>query len=112
MATIKRGTTPTIRVALDGIVPDETSTIEFIFKPSPFENARTLLEKKYPDNVEYDPRYRLYLLTLTDEETRRLPQRHKVYMDTRITLRNGAIPTTEIAEFMISETLFSGGDGA
>lgn len=111
MAQIKRGTTPTIRVRLEGIRPEAVKSVEFIFKPFVIEDGHELLKKSYPGQVQYDDTGQLWLIPLTEEETRLFPQRKRVYMDTRITFPDGAIPATNIVDFSVYETLF-GGDSA
>ena len=63
-------------------------------------------------DVTYDDTEALWLLPLTQEDTRLLPSLMKrVYMDTRITFPDGAIPATNIVDLSVTETLF-GGDSA
>ena len=111
MANIKRGTTPTIRVRMDGIKPEDVKSVEFMFKPIVTDAGYELLHKVYPGDVSYDETDALWLIPLTQEETRRLPKFKRVYMDTRITFPDGAIPTTNIVDLSVTETLF-GGDSA
>lgn len=111
MTNIKRGTTPTIRVRLDGIKPEDIRSVEFLFKPVITDAGHVLLHKEYPGDVTYDDTEELWLLPLTKEDTRRLPKFKRVYMDTRITFVDGAIPYTNIVDIQVTETLF-GGDSA
>ena len=111
MAQIKRGTTPTIRVKLDGIRPEDVQSVEFIFKPFVIEEGHELLKKSYPGDVTYDETEALWLIPLTEAESRLFPQRKRVYMDTRITFPDGAVPFTNIVDFCVYDTLF-GGDSA
>lgn len=111
MPNIKRGTTPTIRVRLDGILPEDVRSVEFLFKPVITDAGHVLLHKKYPGDVTYDETDKLWLIPLTQNDTRRLPKFKLVYMDTRITFSDGAIPATNIVELSVTETLF-GGDSA
>lgn len=111
MTYIKRGTTPTIRVRLEGIRPEDVQSVEFIFKPFVIEEGHVLLRKAYPGGVTYDETEALWLIPLEEEETRLFPQKKRVYMDTRITFPDGAIPATTIVDFSVYETLF-GGDSA
>lgn len=108
MTNIKRGTTPTIRVRLDGIKPEEVKSVEFMFKPVITDAGHVLLQKKYPGDVTYDDTEKLWLLPLTQKDTRRLPKFKRVYMDTRITFQDGAIPATNIVDLSVTETLFGG----
>lgn len=108
MTNIKRGTTPTIRVRLDGIKPEEVKSVEFMFKPVITDAGYVLLHKKYPGDVTYDDTEKLWLLPLTQKDTRRLPKFKRVYMDTRITFQDGAIPATNIVDLSVTETLFGG----
>ena len=48
------------------------------------------------------------MLPLTQKDTRRLPKFKRVYMDTRITFQDGAIPATNIVDLSVTETLFGG----
>lgn len=111
MATIKRGTTPTIRVRLEGIKPEDVRSVEFLIKPFVTDAGYELLHKSYPGDVTYDDAEALWLIPLTQEETRRLPKYKRVYMDTRIIFLDGAIPDTNIVDMSVKETLF-GGDSA
>lgn len=111
MTTIKRGTTPTIRVRMEGIKPEDVKSVEFLVKPFVTDEGHELLHKVYPGDVSYDDTDSLWLLPLTEEETRRLPKYNRVYMDTRITFPDGAIPATNIVDLSVTETLF-GGDSA
>ena len=111
MTYIKRGTTPTIRVRLDGIRPEDVRSVEFMLKPFITDAGHVLLHKAYPGDVTYDDADELWLLPLTQEDTRRLPKFKQVYMDTRITFSDGAIPATNIVDLSVTETLF-GGDSA
>lgn len=111
MTTIKRGTTPTIRVRMDGIKPEDVKSVEFLIKPFVTDAGYELLHKVFPGDVTYDDTNALWLLPLTEEETRRLPKYKRVYMDTRITFPDGAIPATNIVDLSVTETLF-GGDSA
>ena len=111
MTQIKRGTTPTIRVRLEGIRPEDVRSVEFLFKPVITDAGHVLLHKAYPDDVKYDDSEKLWLIKLTQDDTRRLPKFKLVYMDTRITFADGAIPYTNIVDIQVTETLF-GGDSA
>lgn len=111
MTQIKRGTTPTIRVQLEGIRPEDVQSVEFIFKPFVIEDGHELLKKSYPGDVTYDDTGQLWLIPLTESESRLFPQRKRVYMDTRITFPDGAVPFTNIVDFCVYDTLF-GGDSA
>ena len=111
MTQIKRGTTPTIRVRMEGIKPEDVRSVEFLFKPIVTDAGYELLHKVYPGDVTYDDANSLWLIPLTQEETRRLPKYKRVYMDTRITFPDGAIPATNIVDLSVTETLF-GGDSA
>ena len=111
MTQIKRGTTPTIRVRMDGIKPEDVRSVEFLIKPIVTDAGYELLHKVYPGDVTYDETEALWLLPLTEEETRRMPKYKRVYMDTRITFPDGAIPATNIVDLSVTETLF-GGDSA
>lgn len=111
MTHIKRGTTPTIRVQLEGIRPEDVRRVEFMFKPFITDAGHVLLHKSYPGDVTYDDAEELWLLPLTQEDTRRLPKFKHVYMDTRITFSDGTIPATNIVDLSVTETLF-GGDSA
>ncbi len=111
MTYIKRGTTPTIRVQLEDIRPKDVRRVEFLFKPFITDAGHVLLHKEYPGDVTYDDAEELWLLPLTQDDTRRLPKFKQVYMDTRITFSDGAIPATNIVGLSVTETLF-GGDSA
>lgn len=111
MTQIKRGTTPTIRVRLEGIRSEDVRSVEFLIKPFVTDEGHELLHKSYPGDVTYDEAEALWLLPLTEEETRRLPKYTRVYMDTRITFQDGAVPFTNIVDLSVTETLF-GGDSA
>ena len=112
MTAIKRGTTPTIRVRLKDIRPEDVQSVEFLFKSFVTDEGHVLFHKAYPGDVTYDETEKLWMLPLTQEDTRLLPSLMKrVYMDTRITFPDGAIPTTNIVDLSVTETLF-GGDSA
>lgn len=111
MTYIKRGTTPTIRVRLEGIRPEDVQSVEFLFKAFVTDAGPALFHKTYPGDVTYDDTEALWLIPLTQEDTWRLPKLNRVYMDTRITFPDGAIPTTNIVDLSVTETLF-GGDSA
>ena len=106
MAFIKRGTTPTLAVQIDGITPEAVQRVEFTFKLRPMEKEPEILGKIYPGDVSYDAEAGRWLVPFTEAETRLFRPRSDVYMDTRITLADGTIPTTEIAHFCVAETLF------
>lgn len=108
MAFIKRGTTPTLSIIIDGITPTDVSKVEFIFKPRRSEEARCIMEKSYPENVSYDANESVWHIPFTDAETRVFTPGCDIFMDTRITLKDGAIPATEITSFKVTETLFEG----
>lgn len=105
--SIKRGTTPTLLISVDGIAPENVEKIEFIFKNSCVEYARELFRKAFPgDDVDYDVESKCYRVSLTDAETRNFAAGKTMYMDTRITLIGGKIPATDIVHFEVSDTLF------
>lgn len=108
MTQIKRGTTPTIRVRMEGIKPEDVKSVEFLIKPFVTDEGHELLHKVYPGDVTYDENEALWLLPLTEEETRLMPKYKRVYMDTRITFPDGAIPATNIVDLSVTETLFGG----
>ena len=106
MAYIKRGTTPTLAVQIDGIKPEMVQSVEFTFKLRLAEQEPEILGKIYPGVVSYDAAEGRWLVPFTEAETRLFRPRSDVYMDTRITLSDGTIPTTELAHFCVEETLF------
>lgn len=106
MTSIKRGTTPTLRVQIDGIAPADVKTVEFIFKLRPSDREPSILYKAYPDSMTFDKDSETWLVPFTDAETRLFIPRSTVYMDTRIILLDGTIPTTEIVSFTVTDTLF------
>lgn len=106
MTYIKRGTTPTLAVQIEGITPEAVERVEFTFKLRPAEQEPEILGKLYPGAVGYDAETERWLVPFTEAETRLFLPRRDVYMDTRITLTDGTIPTTEIAHFCVAETLF------
>lgn len=107
MTSIKRGTTPTIVVQIDGITPEDIQKIEFIFKHNAKESAKEICYKVYPGNdVTFDQQSGCFHISVTEDETRAFLAGATGYMDTRITLLNGSIPATDIARFVVMETLF------
>lgn len=109
MASIKRGTTPTLLVQINGITPEDVNKIEFLFKHQPREFGKEICVKAYPgDDVTFDAESSCFCIALTEAETRAFFAGNTAYMDTRITLTDWSIPATEIAAFGVSETLFKG----
>lgn len=101
---MKRGTTPTLRVAIDFDF-SRISRVEFVFKQYEAENAPEIIKKAYPQDVTYDSENGLFLIELTDEETRLFGE-SRAYMDTRIITAGGKIPHTGIVSLDVAKTLF------
>lgn len=107
MTNIKRGTTPTIMVQIDGITPADAEKIEFVFKHQMLETAHEICYKAYPGAaVTFDAENGCFLIAFSDEETRAFVRGNTVYMDTRIIFPDGSIPATEIVRIGVTETLF------
>lgn len=104
--SIKRGTTPTLLISVDGIAPENVEKIEFIFKSNRTESDKELLRKVFPgDDVDYNAYSKFYRVSLTDAETRIFSE-GRIFMDTRVTLIGGKIPATDIVSFNVTDTLF------
>lgn len=103
---MKNGTTPTLKVQIQNFNVSQAQRVEFVFKAQKKEAAKLLLKKCWPDDVTYDEENGLFLLRISEEESRIFVPNSRVYMDTRITLTGGAIPTTSIAEIFVTPTLF------
>ena len=104
-ACVKRGTTPSLEIEIEKLNDiANVKKIEFIFKARKDENAQPILKKNYPDDVRYQND--IFILKLSESETRLFPPASTVYMDTRIIFKDGSIPKTEIAEFTTGPTLF------
>ena len=125
---IKRGTTPELPITIE--TPCENiKHIDFIFKKDKNEKAPKLLEKSFniveedSDNgkiikavnvdsdgidatIEVSGEYFVINVPFDENDTRKLPK-GTVFMDTGIVYTNNIIPTTEIVELDILETLFS-----
>ena len=101
---MKRGTTPTLRISV-GIESSLISEIEFLFKLYPSEEAPEIVRKAYPGDVTYDSVNDLFLLPLTESETRMFGN-NKVYLDARILTTGGKIPNTKIVTLSMTDTLF------
>lgn len=107
MNDIKRGTTPTINVKIDGLDFGEIQKVEFVFKYRAISTDPEICSKYYPGGgVSYDSSVPCFSIRFSDEETREFAPGSRIYMDTRITLVGGAIPMTNIAQFSVTETLF------
>lgn len=99
-AAIKRGTTPTLQIYLDGVDMADVASVTFLFKELAEEGAPTVLEKTVispPANpVDVD---------FTLEETYMLPAA-ALWMDTKLHLKDDKIPPTELIRVNVLETLF------
>lgn len=105
---MKNGTTPTLKVQIQNFDISKVQRVEFAFKAQKKEAAQLLLKKCWPDetSVTYDEENGLFLLRISEEESRIFVPNSRVYMDTRITMTGGTIPTTSIAEIFVTPTLF------
>lgn len=109
METIKRGTTPDIPVYIEGLAMDQIAGIEFVFKARPTENARAYFTKAYPDSgVTLDDSGVAFVVALTEEDTRLLPAKSEIYMDTRITTINGKVPQSNWVVYRVEDTGYEG----
>lgn len=107
---MKRGTTPTLKIRINGIDISTVQKIEFIFKMQQREAAKMVILKSFvKDNFNYDTENSVFSVRFTEEETRLFTPDSTVYMDTRITLDDGTIPETSIAKFNVTPTLFEEG---
>lgn len=97
---VKRGTTPTLQVYLDGVDLSDVDSVTFLFKACQFEDAPALLEKtiKSPESNPVE-------VSFTLEETYDLPNT-EIWMDTRIVLQSGKVPPTEMVLIHVMGTLF------
>lgn len=104
---VKRGTTPTLQVYLDGVDLAEVKSVTFLFKRNVSERLPALLEKTV-ENPEANP----VEVELTMEETYALDF-PEIWMDTRIVLSSGKVPPTELVQLSVGATLFAqeGQDG-
>lgn len=100
---MKRGTTPTLKINIPGIDVSDIGHIDFIFKASVSETAPAIIEKSYPDSVNYDGE--VFLMPFSEEETR-LFNTYSAFMDTRIVTKDGKIPASQIVKIDIRSTLF------
>lgn len=102
---MKRGTTPTIPVAIDMNI-DLVSEVTFIFKKEFKEESPAILKKRFPDDVAYYDGF--FQIPLTEEETRLF--KGDFFMDTRIVTVSGSIPETSVCHLYMNNTLFSKDD--
>lgn len=105
---MKRNTTPTIPIKIHTSF-DNVKRVEFIFADKDSQFARIFLHKIFESEIpvaEGDTTESFtVLLSLSTSETMKLPA-GEVYMDTRIILKNGNIPETEIVKIDVKNTLF------
>ena len=97
---VKRGTTPTLQVYLDGVDMTEIASVTFLFKTMAMESAPALVEKTVKS-----PKANPVEVEFTEEETYLLPPA-ELWMDTRIVLNSGKIPPTELVKIHVMATLF------
>nr|DAK68130.1 MAG TPA: hypothetical protein [Caudoviricetes sp.] len=99
-ASVKRGTTPTLQIYLDGVDMAEVASVTFLFKALAEERGPALVEKTVKS-----PKANPVEVEFTGEETYLLPPA-ELWMDTRIVLNSGKIPPTELVKVRVMETLF------
>lgn len=125
---MKRGTTPTLHIELEGINLAEIAKITFIFKQEENEWCRESVIKsanilEVNGEYDFDPDGEIYLdeiktkgvlpiaIEFSEEDTRTFEGGNYFYMDTRIEKRtvDGAtkVVSTDIAKIMMTKTLFS-----
>ena len=94
---MKQGTTPTKRIKIDV----ENSLIESVIFT--IKSGKTLLSKKYPDEVEYKDGY--YLLNLSQEETKDLEL--VCQLEAQINLIGGAVAKTVTETFLVASSIYT-----
>lgn len=110
---MKKGCSDTklIHIDVDNAIIDH---IDFIFKTKKESSADAISEKSYfsdgSGQVQYDSELGFYSIVFSEEETILFPANGLIYMDTRIVLKDGQIPETEIVSFRVQPTLFDGVD--
>lgn len=104
---MKRRTTPTLKVSID-IDIGKVGSIEFLFKQKRDESNDISLKISYPQDVDFENG--VFLIPFTEAQTCIFKPGKIFYMDTRIMLKNGNVPQTEIIELFMCDTLFNEGD--
>ncbi len=100
---MKRRTTPILQIShpLDMSL---VATVDFLFKHSPQEQARTVLIKSYPGEVtETDG---VFSIPFSKEETALFSGGCRAYCDPRVVYLTGQIPNTAMMDFSVEDTLW------
>ena len=99
-AAIKRGTTPTLQIYLDGVDMADVSKVDFLFKEIQSEIKKPIIQK-----TVVSPESNTVQVDFTLEDTYAMCTA-ELWMDTRITLKDGKIPPTEMVKINVRKTLF------
>lgn len=109
---MKQGTQFALPVEI-GMSLDEVSRIEFVFKQKSCKGFPATKANVWPDDCTRQEGRNIILIPWTRAETYKFMGDEKLYMDTRITLRDSTDqPQTEILTLKMSPTLFKEVDGA
>lgn len=104
---MKRRTTAALQVS-HGLNMELVAKVDFLFKHSPKENARTVMIKSYPGEVA--EKEGVFCIPFTKEETALFTGGCQVYCDPRVMYGTGAIPQTAVFSFPVEETLWGEND--
>lgn len=110
MSVFKRRTTPRQKVQV-GVDVGEISEMTFLYKTEKSETAPEILTKTYPGEVTYDEEGGYFVIPWTEAETLLFAPNDIFYMDTRIVLDGGYVPTTNIVALTMNPTLFGESEG-
>jgi len=103
MATIKRGTTPTLPVQID-LDMEHIATVDFLFKSKMLESDTVKVEKQYPTDVTYSDG--IFYVEFSEEDTRTFAAGTMMYLDVKPTTTDGRILATEIVPIDVYLTLY------
>jgi len=104
MATIKRGTTPTLRVKINVSDVGIFDRVDFLFKQGYQDGAPQVL-KTYPSG-DVELVNGVYVIKFSEGETRVFVPNANVLLDVRPVMANGGIPRTPIKTLQIAPTLY------
>lgn len=108
MATVKRGTTPTIRIKLNTEDVSIFKTVEFLFKAQNTENDNVPYVKKVYPGGGVELNNGVFEIYFDEAETRAFAPDSSVYIDVRPITAQGKIPRTPIRTLRVAPTLFGG----
>ena len=104
MATIKRGTTPTIPIQID-LDMEHIATVDFLFKSKMLESDTVKVEKSYPTDVTYADG--IFYVEFSEEDTRTFAGNSIMYLDVKPTTTDGRILATKIVPIDVYLTLYA-----